>query len=54
MSAKERQQGALDRLEAQLASGKKTQKKSFDKVALTDSNKKRIQKEINTLKKILG
>lgn len=46
-----RRQNALKRLEAQLASGNKTQKKSFTKkVELTDKDIKRINKEIEILK----
>jgi NAD(P)H-dependent FMN reductase len=46
-----RQQRALAMLEIQLKSGVKTQKKTMDvKVPLTESDKKRIQKEIDLLK----
>jgi hypothetical protein len=46
-----RQQRALAMLEIQLKSGEKTQKKTMDvKVPLTESDKKRIQKEIDLLK----
>jgi len=42
---------ALDRLEAQLKSGTKTVKKSFNKLTpLSDSDIKRINGEINILK----
>lgn len=48
---KSRQQRALGMLEIQLKSGVKTQKKTMDvKVPLTESDKKRIQKEIDLLK----
>lgn len=46
-----RQANALARLESQLASGVKTAKKSTDKVKLTEGDKTRIGKEIETLKK---
>lgn len=46
----ERKKNALARLEAQLVSGVKTEKKSSKKIPLTDSDKKRIEKEIETLK----
>jgi NAD(P)H-dependent FMN reductase len=46
-----RQSRALDMLEAQLKSGVKTEKKTMDvKVPLTDSDRKRIEKEIDILK----
>ena len=45
-----RQKGALERLENQLKIGKKTEKKGFNQIDLTDSDKKRINKEIETLK----
>jgi NAD(P)H-dependent FMN reductase len=46
-----RQSRALSMLEHQLKSGVKTQKKTRDvKVPLTDSDKKRIIKEIDNLK----
>jgi hypothetical protein len=46
-----RRQGALIRLEAQLESGVKTQKGTTDvKIPLTDSDRKRINKEIAILK----
>lgn len=46
-----RQKSALVRLQAQLESGNKTQKKSVKKVPLTDGDKKRIEKEIIILTK---
>jgi hypothetical protein len=46
-----RQQRSLGMLEIQLKNGIKTQKKTMDvKVPLTESDKKRIQKEIDLLK----
>ena len=46
-----RQSRALDMLEAQLMSGVKTEKKTKDvKVPLTDSDKRRIEKEMEVLK----
>jgi len=45
-----RREGALKRLEVQLKSGQKTAKKSFDKIPLTDSDKKRIKNQITILK----
>jgi NAD(P)H-dependent FMN reductase len=46
-----RQSRALDMLEAQLKSGVKTEKKTKDvKVPLTDSDKRRIEKEMEVLK----
>jgi len=49
---KSRKSRAYDMLEKQLKSGVKTQKKTTDvKVPLTDSDKKRIQKEMENLKK---
>ena len=46
-----RQSRALDMLQNQLKSGVKTQKGTMDvKVPLTDSDKKRIVKEIENLK----
>jgi NAD(P)H-dependent FMN reductase len=46
-----RQSRVLSMLENQLKSGVKTQKKTRDvKVPLTDSDKKRINKEIESLK----
>jgi hypothetical protein len=47
----ERNKSALARLEAQLVSGVKTEKKSNKQIPLTDSDKKRIEKEIETLLK---
>jgi hypothetical protein len=45
-----RQSRALDMLQNQLKSGVKTQKKTRDvKVPLTDSDKKRIEKEMGIL-----
>jgi hypothetical protein len=48
----DRQDRVVSRLEAQLTSGDKTAKKTNKKVPLTEGDKKRIEKEINTLKKI--
>lgn len=46
-----RQSRALDMLEAQLKSGVKTEKKTKDvKVPLTDSDRRRIEKEMGVLK----
>jgi NAD(P)H-dependent FMN reductase len=46
-----RQSRALDMLEAQLKSGVKTEKKTKDvKVPLTDSDRRRIEKEMEVLK----
>jgi NAD(P)H-dependent FMN reductase len=46
-----RQQRVMAMLEIQLKNGVKTQKKTMDvKVPLTESDKKRIQKEIDLLK----
>jgi NAD(P)H-dependent FMN reductase len=46
-----RQSRALDMLEAQLKSGVKTEKKTKDvKVPLTDSDRRRIEKEMEILK----
>ena len=45
-----RRESALTRLEAQLLSGVKTQKKTNVKVPLVENDKKRIQKEIKSLK----
>ena len=45
-----RKKNALSRLEAQLISGVKTEKKGNKKIPLTDSDKKRIEKEIDILK----
>jgi hypothetical protein len=44
-----RRQGALQRLEAQMESGTKVQKKTGKTVSLTESDKKRISKEIESL-----
>lgn len=50
-----KQEGALKRLEAQLASGVKTKKGTHDeKVPLTDKDIKRINKEIKKLEIKLG
>lgn len=52
LAQKSRKTRAYDMLENQLKSGVKTQKKTTDvKVPLTDSDKKRIQKEMENLKK---
>jgi len=52
LAQKSRKSRAYDMLENQLKSGVKTQKKTTDvKVPLTDSDKKRIQKEMENLKK---
>ena len=52
LTQKSRKYRALDMLEKQLKSGVKTKKKTMDvKVSLTDSDKKRIQKEMDNLKK---
>jgi len=46
-----RQSRVLESLQSQLKQGSKTEKKSFDKrIPLTDKDKNRIQKEIETLK----
>jgi NAD(P)H-dependent FMN reductase len=46
-----RQSRALDMLEAQLKSGVKTEKKTKDvKLPLTDSDRRRIEKEMEVLK----
>lgn len=47
----DRRKRALDRLETQLKSGTKTQKKSTKTTPLTDGDKKRIEKEIAILAK---
>ena len=48
---KQRQKRALERLQAQLKSGVKTVKGTFDKKeSLTEKDIKRISKEIETLK----
>lgn len=49
MKLDQRRKNALARLEAQLISGVKTEKKSNKQIPLTDSDKKRIEKEIATL-----
>jgi hypothetical protein len=40
---------ALKRLQDQLKSGVKTEKKSFNKIPLTEFDRKRIEKEIQVL-----
>jgi hypothetical protein len=51
LAQKSRQSRALAMLEAQLKSGVKTQKGTRDvKIALTDGDRKRINKEISNLK----
>jgi len=46
-----RRKSTLERLQAQLKSGVKTEKKSMDvKIPLTDKDKVRISKEIETIK----
>jgi len=51
LAQKSRQGRALSMLEGQLKSGVKTQKKTRDvKIALTDADRKRINKEIDILK----
>ena len=45
-----RRVGVLERLENQLESGTKTQKKTSKIVSLTESDKKRISKEVEVLK----
>ena len=51
LAQKSRQSRALAMLEAQLKSGVKTQKGTSDvKIALTDADRKRINKEIDILK----
>lgn len=47
----DRKKSALARLQTQLESGVKTQKKSVKKTPLTESDKKRIEKEIVILSK---
>jgi len=48
---KSRKENVIKRLESQLQSGNKTEKKSVDtKVSLTDSDIKRIKKELDVLK----
>lgn len=46
-----RQAKSLTRLEAQLVAGNKTAKKSSNKIPLSESDKNRIGKEIEVLKK---
>lgn len=51
LTQKSRKGRALSMLEEQLKSGVKTQKKTHDvKIALTDADRKRINKEIGNLK----
>ena len=51
VAKRSRQQRVLEMLEKQLKNGLKTEKGTRDvKVPLTDSDKKRINKEIETLK----
>ena len=51
---KSRQKGALERLQTQLKSGVKPVKKEFGKTEpLTDSDKKRINREIENLENAL-
>jgi hypothetical protein len=51
LAKKSRQARVLSMLEAQLKSGVKTQKGTIDvKIALTDADRKRINKEIDILK----
>lgn len=51
LNQKDRKSRVLEMLEAQLKSGTKTQKGTSDvKVELTDSDRKRINKEIENLK----
>ena len=51
VAKRSRQSRVYDMLEAQLKSGVKTEKKTKDvKVPLTDSDKKRIEKEMEVLK----
>lgn len=47
----DRRNKALARLEKQLESGNKTERKTNKKVPLSDTDKKRIEKEINILSK---
>jgi len=46
-----RREGALARLEDQLEAGTKTAKKGTNKIPLTDTDKKRITKQIGVLNK---
>jgi flagellin-like hook-associated protein FlgL len=49
-----RKQSALEMLQAQLKSGVKTKKKTYDeKIPLTDKDKARIEREIKNLKEKL-
>lgn len=48
---KDRQQRALERLQKQLKSGTKTQAKTNKKVPLSETDIKRIEKEIGILSK---
>jgi hypothetical protein len=51
VAKRSRQSRVLNMLEAQLKSGVKTEKKTKDvKVTLTDSDKRRIEKEMEILK----
>ena len=51
VAKRSRQQRVLDMLEKQLKNGVKTEKGTMNtKIPLTDSDKKRIEKEINNLK----
>ena len=51
VAKRSRQSRVLNMLEAQLKSGVKTEKKTKDvKVPLTDSDKRRIEKEMEVLK----
>jgi len=51
VAKRSRQSRVLDMLEAQLKSGVKTEKKTKDvKVPLTDSDRRRIEKEMEVLK----
>ena len=46
----EKRQGALARLQAQLDSGVKTAKNSFDKIPLDDADKARIKQTMSNIK----
>jgi hypothetical protein len=51
LEQKARKENVIKRLESQLQSGNKTEKKSVNtKVSLTDSDIKRIKKELDVLK----
>lgn len=50
MKLSERRKGALERLERQLKSGVKTEKKTNKSVPLTEADKVRINREIDILK----